>query len=93
MYDINKQERMIYRNGVKLNVINPIITPLNCNHVLKIGTRFQNNIWYNGNIDDLRVYTGRVLNQAQINELYALVFYEVHLAVIGTRNHNKISTL
>lgn len=70
-YNLNTRERSIYRNGVKLSVSNSLSLPLNCNNILTIGkyaagaTNF-----YNGYIDDLRIYTGIVLSQAQITELY-----------------------
>ena len=76
-------ERSIYRNGVKLNLTNPtaggqsaVSTRYSIGAVSYIGN------FYTGNIDDLRVYTGKVLSQAQINEIYAgNTFYNLPTAL------------
>ena len=70
VYDATTKERMIYRNGVKLQATYPIsLAHPNPNNILKIG-QFNNTVYYNGYIDDLRVYTGRVLTQVEINAIY-----------------------
>ena len=75
MYNSNSKERIIYRNGVKLTLTGNVIEnvpyiPNNTFSIGKVGF-VSGYFWYNGYIDDLRVYTGVVLTQAQINELYA----------------------
>jgi hypothetical protein len=72
MYDINTRERSIYRKGIKLTLTNSFSVPINCSNNFKIGSysRYPAT-FYNGCIDDFRIYTGRVLSQAQITELYA----------------------
>ena len=71
-YNLNTRERSLYRNGVKLNVSNPLSDPCICNNVLTIGKYGgASSDYFNGYMDDLRVYTGRVLSQAQITEIYA----------------------
>jgi hypothetical protein len=75
MYNSNSKERIIYRNGVKLTLTGTVIEnisyiPNNTFSIGKVGFS-SGYFWYNGYIDDLRVYTGTVLSQAQINEIYA----------------------
>jgi hypothetical protein len=72
VYNSSTLERMIYRNGVKLTLIKPLAGgQLNINTNFRIGALYTNSYYYSGYIDDLRVYTGVVLSQAQITELYA----------------------
>jgi hypothetical protein len=72
MYDANTRTRYIYRNGVKLTLTGSIVnSQTSPNNTFCIGKFGLGNYYYNGYIDDLRVYTGVVLSQAQINELYA----------------------
>ena len=68
-------ERIIYRNGIKEELTSPIIPnqPLNINTTFTIGKLARTTglvYYYPGYIDDLRVYTGTVLNQDQINKIY-----------------------
>jgi hypothetical protein len=71
IYNLNTKERSLYRNGIKLTVNYPISVPLNCNNVFAIG-RFQGGSteYYNGYVDDLRVYTGTVLTEFEITRIY-----------------------
>jgi len=71
IYNFNTKERMIYRNGVKLNLNNAITTTeLNLSNILTIGKIALTSSYLNGYMDDLRIYTGTVLNQDQINQIY-----------------------
>jgi hypothetical protein len=64
---------MIYRNGVKLNLSNAITaTELNVSNVLTIGKVALTANYLNGYMDDLRIYTGTVLTQDQINQIYII---------------------
>jgi hypothetical protein len=73
MYDANSKQKMIYRNGVKLTLNNPTttITSFSVNTNFYISKMNYDGRYYEGYIDDLRIYTGVVLSQAQINEIYA----------------------
>jgi hypothetical protein len=63
---------MIYRNGIKIQISNAISpSPLIPNTNFLIGGVNTTTFSFHGYIDDLRVYTGNVLSQTQINELYA----------------------
>jgi hypothetical protein len=71
IYNSNTRERMIYRNGIKLELTGATaLGQPNPNNNFRIG-QLLNGYWYNGNVDDLRIYTGVVLSQAQITEIYA----------------------
>jgi len=68
-FNLNTNTRLMYLNGIivgtNYNVIGvPTILPL-----LTIGA-YNNSIYWYGNIDDLRIYNGVVLNLAQILEIY-----------------------
>jgi len=73
MYDASTRTRYIYRNGVKLilslSIANGQTNP-NTNIIIgKLGTS-GNTYYFNGYIDDLRIYRGLILTDAQITELY-----------------------
>ena len=72
MFNSATKERIIYRNGVKLTLSGTIIPngqyiPNNILTIEKIGST---GYFYNGHIDDLRVYTGKVLTQEEITAIY-----------------------
>ena len=70
VYDSITLERMIYRNGVKINLNLSIAGGQpNPNNNFRIGS-YIGNRFYNGFLDDVRVYTGTVLTQNQINTIY-----------------------
>ena len=71
VYNSLTKEKSIYRNGVKITVSNSISSsqPIPTN-VLTIGALNNNTYYFNGFMDDLRIYTGTALTQNQINDLY-----------------------
>jgi hypothetical protein len=72
VYNSNTREKMIHRNGIKIQISNAISpSPLIPNTNFLIGGVNTTTFSFHGYIDDLRVYTGNVLSQTQINELYA----------------------
>jgi hypothetical protein len=92
-YNLNTRERNLYRNGVKLNVSNPLSDPCICNNVLTIGKYGgASSDYFNGYMDDLRVFTGIVLSQAQITELYAGNPYYNFPTALTRYNTNPINT-
>ena len=71
-YDKDTKKRIIYRNGVNVaeGIASASYTPTTHNY--RIGGLYLNNTqkYFNGYIDDFRIYTGLVLTQAQITQLY-----------------------
>ena len=67
-------ERRVYRNGVKLSMTSPYANQsMNMNTNFKIARLARTGAplsWFNGNMDDLRIYKGVVLSEDQINQLY-----------------------
>jgi hypothetical protein len=72
IYNNNTKERSIYRNGVKIAISNAISTSgdLTVNNDMNIGRRTYGDGYINGYVDDLRIYTGKVLDQEEITRIY-----------------------
>ena len=72
MYDSNTGERIIYRNGVKLTLQTPFlkVSTLIDNSIIIGRVSYNSSRYFNGYIDDLRIYTGKVLTDIQITTIY-----------------------
>ena len=72
-YDNSNGMKYIYRNGV-LIASGQSTGSLISNNILVIGRNGWGSGYWNGNIDDLRVYANLVISQLQINLLYYGIF-------------------
>lgn len=100
-FNINTSTFYIYRNGVKLTnqySILPVAMALNSN--FQIASMVSAANWYNGYIDDFRVYKNTVLSQDQIDELYngrrlnyPIIKNESYLPANSTTNDPNIHTI
>ena len=64
--------KQIYRNGVKLSITNEISTGKQTanNYIIFGALEGFGTQMYIGNIDDYRLYTGKVLDQEEISRIY-----------------------
>ena len=72
-YNHSTKQALLYRNGVLLSTSSNIITAgltgfENAN--FSIGATNTNANYFNGYMDDLRIYTGSLLTQEQISDIY-----------------------
>ena len=88
-YNINTKTRIIYKNGIVIGLTNIINVP-NVSSIFNIGN-YNNSRYYNGYIDDLRIYSNVVLNSAEIKELYTGKITYSHYLSEGPLYINNIS--
>jgi len=87
-YDISNNMRLLYRNGILVDSYLSTVLP-NPNTNFYIG-QCNGNYW-NGYLNDLRIYTNTVLNQTQIYKLYTGDLYIYHYANKGPLYVNYIT--
>jgi len=69
-YNVSNNQRIVYINGI-LTTSGNSGGALNCpTQNYNIGRSFMGDSYYSGLIDDFRIYSGLVLNQSQVSELY-----------------------
>jgi len=69
IYNVIDNSRYIYRNGILIGT-NKSLGVLNTNNVFNIGKTPYGSYYWNGYLDDFRIYQNTVLTQAQILEIY-----------------------
>ncbi|MBP9213961.1 MAG: LamG domain-containing protein, partial [Chitinophagaceae bacterium] len=60
----------IYKNGVLIGTNARIWNTINSSNQFKLGTGVGGELWFNGALDDLKIYN-RAINLAEVNELYS----------------------
>jgi hypothetical protein len=92
-YNVSNNQRIIYRNGVSV-VSGTSGGALNGTTNFAIGRVFGTN-YFNGSVDDLRIYAGVVLSGTQVSELYngRVTLYTMNNTLYNTLTFSKMSYL